>query len=179
MNKNITLFRSIFILVAMSLIATIVSKYVENIKPFYKKYCAKNVLCPTFNILFVRFIHYFMSFYFVFYYFIFSSRYDLYYVIFYALLVFHWLLTNDCILSNWEMSYYNTKQSIGKTPLLHPHFRVFGRDYTDYLVLVQGLLMTYSFVMVLTRSNYKHFNFLFGIVIVFLQGYLMLKDRIC
>ena len=43
---------------------------------------------------------------------------EIYYLILYVSLIFHWIITNDCILSNWEMSYYEKKQEIGKKPLL-------------------------------------------------------------
>ena len=177
-NKNMSLFYSILILLILSLFITVISKNIENFLPFYKKFCDKNILCPTFEILFVRFLHYVMSLYFIFYYFLFNTKYDLYYLILYVSLIFHWIITNDCILSNWEMSYYEKKQEIGKKPLLHPHFRVFVGNYTDYLVLIQGIIMTFGFILVLKRFDYKYYNYLFGITVIILQTYLMLKDRI-
>ena len=108
-NKNIHFTTSILILLLLSSIFTIISKYVENLFPFHKKYCginySDNDLCPTNNILFVRFIHYFVAFYFIFYYFIFSKNYDLFYIILYVLLIFHWIVSNKCALSEWEMNY--------------------------------------------------------------------------
>ena len=177
-NKNRSLFMSLLILVIMSFILSFLSKHVENFAPFHKKYCEKNVLCPTYPILFVRFLHYFATFYFCLYYFIFNTKYDLYYLILYALLVLHWLITNDCLLSNWEMSYYSKKQELGKTPLLHPHFRVFAGTFTDYVIMFQGIFMTISFILVIKRFNFKYYNYLFGAAVLILQSYLMLKDRI-
>ena len=177
-NKNRSLFTSIMIITILSLIFCYVSKCVENMAPFHKKYCEKNVLCPTFPILGVRFLHYFATFYFCLYYFFFNTKYDLYYLILYTLLVLHWLITNDCVLSNWEMSYYSKKQELGKTPLLHPHFRVFAGSLTDYVIMFQGIFMTASFILVIKRFKFNHYEYLFGSTVLFLQSYLMLKDRI-
>lgn len=177
-NKDISLFYSLSILIIISFIITFISKNVENFAPFHKKYCEKNKLCPTYPILFVRFLHYFATFYFCLYYFIFNTKYDLYYLCLYAILVLHWLFTNDCVLSNWEMSYYSDKQTLGETPLLHPHFRVFAGKLTDYIIMFQGILMTISFILVIKRFNYKYYNYLFGALVLILQSYLMLKDRI-
>ena len=94
------------------------------------------------------------------------------------MIVLHWLVTNDCVLSNWEMSYYQDKQKLGETPLLHPHFRVFAGNLTDYIIMFQGIFMTISFILVIKRFNYKYYNYLFGATILILQSYLMLKDRI-
>jgi hypothetical protein len=177
-NKHIGLFYSISILIIISFIITFISKIVENFAPFQKKYCEKNKLCPTFPILFIRFLHYFSTFFFCLYYFIFNTKYDLYYLFLYVMLVLHWLVTNDCILSNWEMKYYNYKQKLGETPLLHPHFRVFAGNLTDYIVMFQGFLMTISFILVIKRLNYKYYNYLFGATIIILQLYLILKNRL-
>ena len=76
------------------------------------------------------------------------------------------------------MSYYSKKQTLGDKPLLHPHFRVFAGNFTDYIILFQGIFMTLSFILVIKRFNYKYYNYLFGATILFLQAYLMLKDRI-
>ena len=177
-NKNVSLFTSLFIVFVISLILCFISKGVENRKPFHKKYCEKNTLCPTYPILCVRFLHYFATFYFCLYYFIFNTKYDIYYLCLYVILVLHWLVTNDCVLSNWEMSYYSKKQTLGGTPLLHPHFRVFAGDFTDYMIMFQGIFMVASFILVIQRFHYKYYNYLFGVTILFLQAYLMLKDRI-
>ena len=177
-NQNISLFNSLVILFFLSLTLCFFSKYVENIAPFHKKYCEKNKLCPTYPILCVRFLHYFTAFYFCFYYFIFNTKYDIYYLFLYTILVLHWLVTNDCLLSSWEMSYYSEKQTLGETPLLHPHFRVFAGSFTDYLILFQGILMTMSFILVIRRFKVKYYKYLFASTVLILQSYLMLKDRI-
>ena len=177
-NKNTGLFTSILIIVIVSLIFCYLSKCVENFAPFHKKFCEKNQLCPTMPILAVRFLHYFATFYFCLYYFLFNTKYDLYYLCLYTILVLHWLITNDCVLSNWEMSYYSNKQELGKTPLLHPHFRVFAGKLTDYVIMMQGIFMTASFILVIKRFHFKYYNYLFGATVLLLQSYLMLKDRI-
>lgn len=177
-NKNNSLFYSFSIIFILSFLLSFFSKFVENTAPFYKKYCEKNNLCPTFSILFVRFLHYFATFFFCFYYFIFNTQYDFYYLCLYTFLIIHWIITNDCILSNWEMSYYSEDQKLGDSPLLHPHFRVFVGDYTDYIILFQAIFMTISFVLVINRFHYKYYNYLFCSTVLFLQSYLMLKDRI-
>ena len=67
-NKNMSLFYSILILLILSLFITVISKNIENFLPFYKKFCDKNILCPTFEILFVRFLQtlcYVIIFYFL------------------------------------------------------------------------------------------------------------------
>jgi len=177
-NKNVSLFNSLGILVIASLGLTIISKFVENIEPFHSKFCGKDILCPTMPILAVRFIHYFATFYFCFYYFIFNTKYDLYYLCIYVLLILHWLVTNDCVLSNWEMSYYSETQKLGETPLLHPHFRVFVGNFTDYIIMFQGIFMIISFILVIKRFKFNYYNYLFAGTALLLQAYLMLKDRI-
>ena len=177
-NKNISLIYSLSIIVIISFITTIFSKQVENFTPFHKKYCEKNKLCPTYPILFIRFLHYFVTFYACLYYFIFNTRYDLYYLCLYSIVILHWGVTNDCVLSSWEMSYYSDKQKLGETPLLQPHIRVFAGNLTDYIMLFQGIIMTINFVLVINRFNYKYYNYLFGATILIIQSYLMLKDRI-
>lgn len=177
-NKNITLFQSLLFLFILSFIVSYISKFVENKNPFYKKFCEKNILCPTYSILFIRFLHYFSTFFLCFYYFIFNTKYDLYYLILYTLLVLHWVVTNDCLLSNLEMSYYSENKTLGDNPLLHPHYRVFAGDYTDYIILIQAILMTMSFLLVIQRFHYKYYNYLFCATVLFLQSYLMLKDRV-
>ena len=44
-----------------------------------------------------------------------------------------------------------------------------------YLLLIT---LTISFILVIKRFNYKYYNYLFGALVLFLQSYLMLKDRI-
>jgi hypothetical protein len=177
-NKKYSLIYSLSIIVIISFITTIFSKQVENFAPFHKKYCEKNKLCPTYPILFIRFVHYFVTFYACLYYFIFNTRYDLYYLCLYSIVILHWVFINDCILSSWEMSYYSGKQKLGETPLLNPYLRVFAGNLTDYIILFQGIIMTINFILVINRFNYKYYNYLFGATILILQSYLMLKDRI-
>lgn len=177
---------SILILVGISLFATYISKIVENKYPFYKKYCGNELLCPTTNILFVRFLHYISTFYFVLYYLVFDSKYDFYYLLLYVSLIMHWIITNDCLLSNWEMFYYNENQELGTDTLLHPHIRVFIGDYTDMLILSQGLMMIITFLLVLFRYKNQSIDtkllmfskFIIGITVIGTQSYSMLKDRI-
>lgn len=178
-NHNISLSYSLLMLCIASFVLALVSKFVENKTPFHKRFCGKNkLLCPTYSILFVRFMHYFSTLYFCFYYFIFNTRYDVYYLCLYTILVLHWLVTNDCLLSNWEMSYYSSKKTLGESSLLHPHVRVFAGNLTDYAIIAQGIIMTISFILVLKRFKFKYYNYLFGATVLFLQSYLMLKDRI-
>jgi hypothetical protein len=192
-NRNVSLMFSCSIIAVLSLGFTFFSKQVEHAAPFQQKYCgggggaegdATEMLCPTPQILVVRFLHYYSTFFFTLYYFLFNSRYDFYYLFLYALLIFHWLLTNDCVLSNWEMSYYSENQdetatsSLGESPLLHPHIRVFVGNYTDIVILIQGIVMTIGFIFVISRFQFKYYNYLFAATILALQTYLMLKDRI-
>lgn len=175
----------IFLIIMVSMVLVFISKFVEIKTPFYKKYCDKDekILCPTYPILLVRFIHYFTSVFFSGYYFIFNGKYDIYYLILYAGLIIHWLVADDCLLSNWEMAFYHTgtetdKYNLGETGLLHPHLRVFMGDWTDYLIFIQICLMTASFILVIHRLKSRYYPFLFGMTILFLQMWLVLKDRI-
>ena len=180
------LINSIIILIGVSLFATFISKIIENKYPFYKKYCGDEILCPTTNILFVRFLHYISTFYFVLYYLVFDSKYDSYFLLLYISLIMHWIITNDCLLSNWEMFYYNENQELGLDTLLHPHIRVFIGDYTDLLILSQGFIMSITFLIVLYRykttitdnNMLTLLKFIFGVGVIGTQAFLMLKDRI-
>lgn len=180
-NKNVNLLTSVLFVISVSIVLSLISKFVEINSPFHKKYCDKEntVLCPTFPILFVRFLHYTTSIFFSLYYFIFNSTYDIYYLILYVILIYHWLFANDCILSNWELAFYNEgKGNLGETGLLHPHLRVFLGEWTDYLIFFQLLLMTSSFLLVINRLKSKYYPILFAIMVLILQSYLVLKDRV-
>jgi len=172
-----SLLESFSIVATISLIVTIISKFTENIYPFHKKECG-NGLCPTMDILLIRYIHYFVNFLLVFYILFFSAKYDIYYIIGYSIIILHWLIFDDCILSNWEMSLYNTNTTLGENSLLHPHFRVFVGDYTDYIVLVQILIMTIAFVCIIYRMKNTHFKLLFGALLLIIQFTVVFKSRI-
>lgn len=177
-NRKVPLFYSVSLIVVVSLILSFISKIVEMKAPFHKKYCGEETLCPTVSILFVRFVHYITSLFFTLYYFIFNEKYDIYYLCLYVLLILHWLFANDCILSNWEMYFYNQKSTLGETGLLHPHLRVFVGDSTDYIIFFQIIVMTVGFVLVIHRFKTPYYGFLFGATVIILQMYMVLKDRI-
>ena len=192
MSTQISIYYSIGVLLILSTMFSIFSKYTENIYPFHDNYrCGEShELCPTNRILWVRFLHYMTTFYFVLYYFIFDKKYDFYYIVLYLGLVLHWLITDECLLSKWEMSYYKEKdvgslhyQSQSPSTLLHPHVRVFVGSYTDYIILFQGLCMSLILFMVILRyaenyPKYSKYTFIFGwFSIIIMQTYLMLKDR--
>jgi len=176
-SSNPTLFESLAIISLISLTATVISKYVENLYPFHKKQCGDG-LCPTLPILIVRFIHYFVNFLLVLYLPFFSPKFDLYYLIGYSFIVLHWIILNDCYLSNLEISLYDNRSELGSNSLLHPHFRVFVGDNTDYVVFSQILVMTVSFIYVLMRMKNTYFKFLFGLIIMIIQFNVVLKGRI-
>lgn len=178
-NKNTPLFQSIGLIVFLSFAISFISRFIEMKAPFHKKYCGENgELCPTTSILFVRFLHYLTTFFYSLYYFIFNERYDLIYLCLYVGLILHWLFMNDCVLSNWEMSYYDKEKRLGETGLLHPHLRVFVGDSTDYIIFFQIILMTMSFILVINRLKTSYYPYLFGATVLILQMYMVLKDRI-
>jgi len=178
-NKNVTLLQSIGLIVALSFGISFISKFIEMKAPFYKKHCGEEGgLCPTPPILAVRFLHYLTTFFYSLYYFIFNEKYDLIYLCLYVGLILHWLIINDCILSSWEMSFYDNQKSLGDTGLLHPHLRVFVGDSTDYIIFFQIILMTVSFILVINRLKTAYYPYLFGITVLILQMYMVLKDRI-
>ena len=163
-------------------------------------------------ILTVRFLHYMTTGFLVLYTVLFDKSYDIYYIFLYVSLIMYWLLTNDCILSNIEMSYYLDGGGIGANSdypehtnatcggggegegkgegsmeieidnRLHPHYRVFAGEYTDWVVILQGVWMAVVFVLVVRRRLRgvcsSWFVFLFCGVVLVLQSYLMLKDRL-
>ena len=161
-----TLVQSFGAIFIISLVVTIISNYVENLSPFHKTKCGDG-MCPSYNILFVRFVHYFINFILILYVFFFSKKYDVYYIILYSIIVIHWIVLNDCYLSNLEISLYNDKHDkhdsteIRTNTLLHPHYRVFVGDNTDYIVLIQILVMTSIFLIILNRMDNKYFKILF------------------
>ena len=181
----------------ISLFFTILSKRVEDIWPM-------NVSGPPLQhttnvgaILMVRFLHYMTTGFLVLYMVLFDKSYDIYYIFLYVSLIMYWLLTNDCILSNIEMSYYLDRgdrnggdgngEGEGSMEIeidnrLHPHYRVFAGEYTDWVVILQGIWMAVVFVLVVRRRLRgvcsSWFVFLFCGVVLVLQSYLMLKDRL-
>jgi len=177
-NKKTPFFYSISLIIVISVVLSFISRIVEMKAPFHKKYCGEETLCPTVSILFVRFLHYMTSLFFTLYYFIFNEIYDIYYLCLYVVLILHWLFANDCILSNWEMSFYNHNSSLGETGLLHPHLRVFVGDSTDYIIFFQIIVMTAGFVLVINRFKTPYYGLLFGVTVIILQMYMVLKDRI-
>ena len=177
-NKKVPLFYSVSLIIGISILLSFISKIVEMKAPFHKKYCEEETLCPTFSILFVRFLHYITSLFFTFYYFIFNEIYDIYFLCLYVVLILHWLFANDCILSNWEMSFYSQNSNLGETGLLHPHLRVFVGDSTDYIIFFQIIVMTIGFILVLNRCKTPYYVILFGATVIILQMYMVLKDRI-
>ncbi len=178
-NRNVTLFQSVGLIVALSFAISFISKFIEMKAPFHKKHCGEDgVLCPTMPILVVRFLHYLTTFFYSLYYFIFNEKYDLIYLCLYVGLILHWLIINDCILSSWEMYYYDKEKRLGDTGLLHPHLRVFVGDSTDYIIFFQIILMTMSFILVINRLKTVYYPYLFGATVIILQMYMVLKDRI-
>ena len=175
--SNLTLLESLGYITVISAVSTIVSKFVENAYPFHKKKCGDE-LCPTVPILTVRFIHYFVNFLLILYVPFFSPKFDLYYIIGYSFIVLHWIILNDCYLSNLEISLYGKDTQMGTNSLLHPHYRVFVGDNTDYLVFIQILIMTASFVYVLMRMKNSSFKLLFGLIILIIQFNTVLQGRI-
>jgi hypothetical protein len=178
-NKNVTLLQSVGLIVVLSFAISFISRFIEMKAPFHKKYCGEDGgLCPTMPILVVRFLHYLTTFFYSLYYFIFNERYDLIYLCLYVGLILHWLFMNDCVLSNWEMSFYEKENRLGETGLLHPHLRVFVGDSTDYIIFFQIILMTVSFILVINRLRTTYYPYLFGVTVLILQMYMVLKDRI-
>ena len=178
-NKNVSLMQSVGIIVVLSFMLSFISRFIEMKAPFHKKYCGENdELCPTMPILVVRFLHYMTTFYFSLYYFLFNESYDLIYLCLYVGLILHWIFANDCVLSNWEMSFYQNEKRLGETGLLHPHLRVFVGDFTDYIIFIQIIIMTLSFILVIHRLKTVYYPYLFGGTVLILQMYMVLKDRL-
>jgi len=175
-GRHLSLLESTGIVLVLSFIATVISKYVENAYPFHKKKCS-NDICPTLGILSIRFLHYFTILFLVMYIPLFNPIYDIYYIILYACIVLHWIIFDDCFLSNLEISLYDDDVSIGEKSLLHPHLRVFARDSTDYIVFFQILFMTLSFLYIIYRMDPLPFKILFGITILVIQFTLFFKSR--
>lgn len=176
-NKHVSLFSSISILVIISLILTFLSTYTKNFSPFYKEYCNKKV-CLSYSILFIRFLHYMVSAYLSLYYFIFNTQYDLYYLGIYFVIILHWLVANECVLSYWEMTHYVDKYKLGQSNRLHPYIRIFAGNFTEWVMVFLYFLMIINFILVIKRFNYKYYNYLFGISILILQLSIVSKDRI-
>ncbi len=143
-------------LIILSFVTTIMSYIFEKFK--------------TFNIiLFIRFLHYFITYFSCLYYFIFNRVYDIYYILIYSITIIHWVFTNNgCILSKWEDSYYNSKNN---------YLKVFVGNHIDIIIIPQICLMTLNFLLVIRRYKFKYYNYLFFAVIIILQFYLILKYR--
>lgn len=175
-GRNLSLLESTGVVLVLSFIATVISKYVENTYPFHKKKCS-NDICPTLGILSVRFLHYFITFLLLAYIPLFNPTYDIYYIILYACIILHWVIFDFCYLSNLEISLYEDNVSIGDHTLLHPHLRVFAGDNTDYIVFMQLIVMTLSFLYILYRMDPHPFKILFGITLLVIQFTVVIKSR--
>lgn len=198
--KNI--YFSIFILIFISFVLTIISFIIETKYPFVKNING-DTLCANYKILFIRFIHYITFFYFCFYYLFFDKRYDLIFLITYFLIIYKWIITDKCIftdleneeyekLSNGEIIFITKKETKNK----HPHYIIFFRNYADYAVLIQCFLMIICLFIVLNRfecnikkyilftssssipiSNSFILNYYIFACFSLIQIYLLIKDR--
>ena len=143
-------------LIILSFITTIMSYIFEKYKTLI-------------IILFIRFLHYFITYFSCLYYFIFNKKYDIYYILIYSITIIHWLFTNNgCILSKWEDSYYKSKNN---------YLKIFVGNNIDIIIIPQICLMTLNFLLVIRRYNFKYYNYLFCAVIIILQFYLIIKYR--
>jgi len=182
--KNI--FVSLFFLVLISFILTIISFFIETIYPFVKKTNGE-ILSANLKILFIRFVHYITFFYFCFYYLFFDKKYDFIFLITYFFIIYKWIITDKCIFTDLENEEYvkisdgeiifSTKEIKNK----HPHYIIFFRDYADYAVLVQCVLMIICLFIVLNRfisSSNKILNYYIFCCFSLIQIYLLIKDRL-
>lgn len=172
-NKNVELIKSFIIVTVLSLIICYFSNFFENKNIFYKK----DDLYPTFSVLVIRFIHYFIIIILTSYYYIFDTSYDLYFLAFYSIIIFHWIVTDMCVLAEWESLHYYDNEAPEKNLYHNIFYRVFSGDYIEYVFILQGFLMSLNFILVIKRFNYNCYKYLFGAVMLFLQIYLMIFPR--
>lgn len=148
-------------------------------------------------VLFIRFIHYAFTIYMCFYIFIFNEKYDIYYFIFFCLLLLHWIFLDECYLSKVENEYYKkNNENINNLPsqykaisvssksqnqsTTHPYLQIFFKENTDWFILFQGIMMAINISYIIHRSLRMQFIFriLLTLFLVITMIYLMVKDRI-
>ena len=125
-----------------------------------------------FYIFLIRTLHYLVILFTTCYVLIFSRRTDTLFLVFYALLCFHWLVfRGECCLSLWEKQLmYPTYQS-GQDIYSHPWLSVMFGEHIDAGMLIVSLLMFFNVVVVLYRYSYIGVSIkMFIIIFVYLMN---------
>jgi hypothetical protein len=147
-----TFFFSFLFIFILAALLTLISVYIElsEIFDFHSLFSSES---SYFYILFIRFVHYFITIKICFFIFIFDKKYDMYYVIYFCLLLLHWILFDECFLSKIEHEYSATykgeETGTKKTNLIHPHLDILFKENTDWFILFQAIMMTVNITYIL------------------------------
>jgi len=174
-DKKRPLLYSLTVLFVLSVLLTFLSHVIEKKNKEYKKIGAHDYTTITINVLMIRFVHYFMTFFFVFYYFLFNEKYDFIYLVLYTLLIFHWIVMNDCFLSSLEMLYYKKKINGMLSP---QYFSIFFGKYTNYLVIIPVVILFIGLIQIIKRLTLEYSKYLLFFIFFIFQSYLMIHDNI-
>jgi len=201
------LWGSLLGLIVISILITFVSKYFDMDDPFYQKNCieidsGKNYettkdKCQSFSLMSVRFFHYLITLFLCGYLFLFDSKFDYLYVLFFCFLLFHWMVFDKCFLSSYEFDLIKKNHKIKDVEndennendeshipvsITHPHLDIFFGKKTDWFILFQGIMMIITITIIFWRwklfSKHPIYKLVLWFGLVFLQIFLMVKDRI-
>jgi amino acid permease len=100
------------------------------------------------------------------YIFIFNKKYDIYYIIYTLLIIFHWIcLKNECILSYIEKKLINKEYKLGSEPYKHP----FQKLIPSYMFYIFGALKFLNLFIIFNRNSKNKFIFY---SCIFIFGYI-------
>jgi hypothetical protein len=204
-----SVFLSLFFIFILAAILTFISVYIDSFNrgcteatnEIFGMQCRKIELSEIFDfpslfsnesvyfyILLIRFIHYFITVIICFFIFIFDKKYDIYYVLYFCLLLLHWILFDECFLSKMEHEYsseiFERKHSFfpstepspklliqtyngegtrsKKSNLIHPHLEILFKENTDWFILFQAIMMiiniTYILIFRFTPRSFDIFS---------------------
>jgi hypothetical protein len=144
---------------------------------FFRRRARGAIARTTILFTLLGFVHYWVTVVFLMYPFIFSSRYDAFYLILSVLLMMHWVVVGECILSFIEKKMIDPQYQMGETSLKHPYSDdmfsspAFQNMY-HYVERMTGIIV---FCVVFFRYATKTLSKRFHVPILFLSVLLLIN----
>ena len=131
----------------------------------------------TIGIFICRYIHFLSFIYFISFLFLFNykNKDAIIYLLFTIFLLSTWKFFDCCLLSYYELKFYNVNHYDYLTNF-HPCLYVLFRDYQEYILSIMAIIMTFTFFFILVKN--KMISIFFKIIFFCIYNYFFIGNVI-
>ena len=168
-SLNLDLTRGLALSGVLALILTIVV--------FFRRRARGEISKTTVQFILLGYIHFWVLFMFLMYFFIFSPRYDALYLILWVLMVLHWMVIGECILSYIEKHMIDPQYRIGEDSMTHPFIddMFSSPEFQNMYHYVERMMGVILFCVVLFRYATRTLAPRYNVHVLFLSVLLLIN----